>query len=162
MHNIPTGLTGLSDKQFGFRRSRSTLAAIGKVMRIATKTTTGVQWRERTKQYCSIVTLAIEDSASWFKIRQAMFKFGVPGYLRKIPDDYLDNGILLYDTNEGVQRYAMPNGVSQGSVPGTILWNAMYNGVLSIGLPQGVTFVGYASTLCKKNVLSQSNQFKNG
>ena len=35
-----------------------------------------------------------------------MFKYGVPGYLRKILDDYLDNRILLYDKDGGVQRYA--------------------------------------------------------
>ena len=59
-------------------------------MRIATETTSGVRWREGAKQYCAIVTLDIKNafnSASWIKIRQAMFKFGVPGYLRKILDD---------------------------------------------------------------------------
>ena len=69
-----------------------------------------------------------------------MFKFGVPGYLRKILDNYQDNRILLYDTNEGLQRSAVSRGVPQGSVLGPILWNAMYNGVLSIGLPEGVSY----------------------
>ena len=93
-------------------------------MRIVKEATGGVRWREGAKQYCAIVTLDIKNafnSASWMKIRQAMLKFGVPGYLREILDDYLDNRILLYDTNEGVQRYAV--------------------GVLSIRLPEGVTIV---------------------
>ena len=38
----------------------------------------------------------------------------------------------------------MSRGVSQCSDIGPILWHAMYNGVLSIGLPEGVPIVGYA------------------
>ena len=97
--------TGLSQKQFGFRKGRSSLCAIDKVMRIATEATSGVRRREAAKQYCAIVTLDIKDafnSASWLKIRQATFEFGVPGYQRKNLDDYLDNRILLYDADEAV------------------------------------------------------------
>ena len=75
---------------------------------------------------------------------QAMFKFSVPGFLGKILNDYLDNRILLYDTDEGVQRYAVSRAVPQGSVLCPILCNAMYNAVLSIRLPEGVTIVGHA------------------
>ena len=64
-------------------------------------------------------------------------------YLRKILNDYLYNRILPYDTNEGVQRYAVSNGVPQRSVLGPILCTVMYNGVISIGLPEGVTIVEY-------------------
>ena len=52
--------TGLSDKQFGFRRGRFTLGAIDKVMRIAKEATSGVRWQESTKQYSAIVTLDIK------------------------------------------------------------------------------------------------------
>ena len=56
-------------------------------MSIATEAACGVRWREGTKQYCATVTPDIKNafnSARCLKIRQAMFKFGVPGYLRKI------------------------------------------------------------------------------
>ena len=38
----------------------------------------------------------------------------------------------------------MWRGVRQASVLDSILWNAMYNVVLSIGLSDGVTIVAYA------------------
>ena len=93
--------TGLSDKQFGFRRGRSTLNAIAKVMRITTEAISRVRRREDAKKYCAIVTLDTKNafnSASWMKIIQTMFKFGVPGYMRKI----LDNRQLLYETDKEV------------------------------------------------------------
>ena len=74
-------------------------------MRIVKEATGGVRWREGAKQYCAIVTLDNKNalnSASWLKIRQATFEFGVPGYQRKNLDDYLDNRILLYDADEAV------------------------------------------------------------
>ena len=53
------------------------LGATDKVMRISAEATSGVRCQ------------------SWMKIRQAIFQFGVTGYLRKILDDYLDNRILF-------------------------------------------------------------------
>ena len=38
----------------------------------------------------------------------------------------------------------MSRGLPEVSVLGPILWNTIYNEVLGIGLPEGVTIVGYA------------------
>ena len=86
------------------------------------------------EQYCTIVTLDIKNpfnSATWLKIRQAMFKFGLLGYLRIILDDYLHNIIHLYDMDEEVQRYAVQkwlrnNGLKLAMLKQYVLkWTAM-------------------------------------
>lgn len=141
---------GLSAKQFGFRRGKSTIDAINAVMEIARGATSGKRWKEGDKQYCAVVTLDIKNafnSASWSRIMQALGSFGVPAYLKRIIDNYFDDRVLLYDTDDGVKRYEVSRGVPQGSVLGPTLWNVMYNGVLLIDLPEDTTLVGYADDI---------------
>uniref|UniRef100_A0A2M4CS98 Putative retrovirus-related pol polyprotein from type-1 retrotransposable element n=1 Tax=Anopheles darlingi TaxID=43151 RepID=A0A2M4CS98_ANODA len=141
------GENGLSERQFGFRKGRSTVDAINMVVRRAEQ----ARNKKRTgKRYCAIVTLDIENafnSASWKAIAKALHRLRVPGYLCRILKSYFKNRVLLYDTAEGRKTAEITAGVPQGSILGPCLWNAMYDDVLTLHLPEGVQIVGFADDI---------------
>ena len=139
--------SGLSDKQFGFRKSRSTVDAIDVVIRIAREAVAGKRWRGGKKQYCAIVTLDVRNafnSARWSCILGALQHLNVPVYLRRLLGSYLSERILMYDTSAKLKTRNITGGVPQGSVLGPLLWNIMYDAVLRLVMPPGVSIVGFA------------------
>ncbi|CAB0030715.1 unnamed protein product [Trichogramma brassicae] len=141
------GPAGLADSQFGFRKGRSTIDAIQKVLSIAKAAISGKRYHRGTKKYCVIVTLDVKNafnSARWNHILSALEKMGVPHYLRRIIASYFSDRVLEYCTDNGAETYSVAAGVPQGSVLGPILWNAMYNKILGLRLPGTVSIVGFA------------------
>ena len=61
--------------------------------------------------------------------------------------DYLHDRELLYQTTEGQRCRKISAGVAQGSALGPDLWNAMYDGVLKIELPEWAELIGYADDI---------------
>ena len=71
----------LSDRQYGFRKGRSTVDAINLVVNIAKDAISGTRWKNREKQYCAVVTLDMQNafnSARWDRIIEALYQFGTP------------------------------------------------------------------------------------
>ena len=59
-------------------------------------------------------------------------KFQVPKYLRKIISSYLRDREIIYETAQGIRLRRVTVGAVQGSVLGLVLWNIMYDQVLSL------------------------------
>lgn len=147
---ITEGAHGLSDHQYGFRRARSTVDAIATVVNFVRSSTRNIGVRSSNQMLCAVITLDIKNafnSASWEHIMRALRMMQVPQYIQKILDNYLNNRVLLYETDEGTKEYNITSGVPQGSVLGPLLWNIMYNGVLELTIPDGVEIVGFADDI---------------
>lgn len=142
--------SGLSDHQFGFRKERSTIDAMNKVVSIARKATEGKRWKGGTMKYCAIITLDMKNAfntANWGNVMRALQRIGVPSYLLQTVGNYLKDRVLLYETEDGTKAYQVTGGVPQGSVLGPILWIIMYDGVLRLTLPAGVEIICFADDI---------------
>ncbi|CAB0037524.1 unnamed protein product [Trichogramma brassicae] len=125
---------GLSDHQYGFRRGRSTINAIENVIATAREAIAGKGWNRATKKYCAVVTLDVKNafnSARWINIKATLCRMCTPEYLLRIIGRYLSMRVLDNDTDNGPDSYRVTAGVPQRSVSGPILWNVMYDAVLS-------------------------------
>lgn len=139
--------SSLQCNQFGFRKARSTLDAISRVVNIARKATAGKRWVRGSKKYCLVVALDVRNAfncARWDNICSALDSLGVPAYLMRMVKSYLENRRLKYETDEGMQEYVITGGVPQGSVLGPLLWNAMYDCLLRLNLPIGAELTAFA------------------
>lgn len=141
------GENGLSNKQFGFRKGRSTLEAI---LTVTNRAMIARRKKKGGNRFCGIITLDVKNafnSADWTVIARALYRLGIPERLFRLLGDYFSNRILIYDTEVGLERKPVSAGVPQGSILGAVLWNIMYDGVLRTDLPPGVEVVGYADDI---------------
>ena len=138
---------GLSERQFGFRKARSTIDAINTVLNMAG---TAIEGKGAHKKYCAVITLDIKNafnSAGWNHIMLSLSNLGVPAYILKILGDYFTNRTLWYNTDVGMRCYKTTAGVPQGSVLGPLLWNVMYNKVLELNIPDEASIIGFADDI---------------
>lgn len=139
---------GLSPRQHGFRQGFSTVGAVQQVVEVV--------YRERNRNHFSrgIVTLMTLDvrnafnSARWDKILASLTDtFHVPPYLLRMVQSYLSERELTFDTAEGPRTREITAGAAQGSILGPDLWNAAYDGILQMEMPEDTFLVGYADDI---------------
>lgn len=107
----------LTHKQYGFKRGKSTIDAITRVMQI-------VKLGAETKTMVGILTLDVKNafnSTPWQIISQTLRDKCVPQYLCRILESYFDERILEYDDCGEKKTRRLTAGVPQGSVLGPTL-----------------------------------------
>jgi len=118
----------INDRQYGFRKGRSTVDAIKRVMSVVDAAGSGLLYR---RKLCAVVALDVANafnSAKWPKIVKALEDKGFPRYLVHVIQSYLSDRTIVY---EGTSR-SCTCGVPLGSVLGPLLWNLMYDELLQV------------------------------
>jgi hypothetical protein len=131
---------GISDFQFGFRRGRSTVDAVNRVIKIA-------EAAKRNKKGNVLILIDVKNafnSASWKKIMEKLEKLKISKYLTNVIADYLNERHILLERDT---YRKIGGGVPQGSVLGPTLWNVLYDEVMRMELPDGVELTCYADDL---------------
>ncbi|CAB0007882.1 unnamed protein product [Nesidiocoris tenuis] len=135
----------LSPRQHGFRTGHSTIGALSEVVDALRKTQRG---SVSSRSVGLLVTLDVKNafnSARWKDMLEALEgTFKVPEYILRVLRSYLKDRTLEYETAQGWRRRDITAGAAQGSILGPTLWNAAYDGLLRLEMPEEVTLVGYA------------------
>nr|CAI5852388.1 unnamed protein product [Callosobruchus analis] len=129
---------GLSERQYGFRKGRSTVQAVEYVTRTA---------RECRKRWCALVALDIKNAfntASWTQIIRELRRRNISQYLINLISSYFEDRTIKISNKTSM---TVTTGVPQGSVMGPTLWNVLYDGILRLELPNDVVSVAFADDL---------------
>jgi hypothetical protein len=133
----------LSERQYGFRKGRSTLDPMRRINEIVAEIN---QKSYRHRKVCLMITFDIKNafnSAEWGLIRSEVDRWNMCGHITRLVDEYLSGRYLWV----GRKKMQVTRGVPQGSILGPLLWNIFYNGILNVTVPEGVELLGYADDL---------------
>jgi len=118
----------LDDRQYGFRKGRSTVDAIRRVLDVVESAGSGQLYN---RKLCAVVALDVANafnSAKWLRIVESMKDKGMPPYLVGIIESYLSDRTVVHGGNSTPTTCGVP----QGSVLGPLLWNIMYDNLLKV------------------------------
>lgn len=128
----------LSDKQYGFMEGRGTVDALMKVRR-------DVEGTE--EKYVLAVSLDISgafDSAWWPDILRALRPWNFSRNLYCLIRDYFQERDVDLRVGNGEARKRVTRGYPQGSVVGPLLWNVLFDSLLTLEIEEGVSITAYA------------------
>ena len=133
----------LSDSQYGFRKGRSTIQAIERLLKTPRQE---LATPRHKRQLVLIVLLDIRNafnSMSWRALKESISNLDISQYLEGILNSYLENRTIRCEDF----RYEMSAGAPQGSMLAPTLWNIGYDEVVRAELPEGASIVAYADDL---------------
>lgn len=134
---------GLSERQSGFTRGKSTLHSLQWVKDIVRDVN---RITVRRRDLCLLITYDVKNAfntAEWSLIINRIQEYtGNTSLLAVLRSYFSDRYILVEGRMVGVDR-----GVPQGSVLGPICWNIFYDGILNLPTLDGVTLLGHADDL---------------
>lgn len=116
-------LGGLSDRQYGFRKGRSTVQVIQYMMDIVYNARQGSRHMRRILIVVMMDIKNTFNSLSWDWILTVLREKGVSNYLVRIIQEYLMEREVLYYAEDSLVKLKMNRGVPQGSIIGPLLWN---------------------------------------
>lgn len=131
----------LDDKQYGFRKGRSTLDPLMRLQEI--KRDIG-QRAYKNREFAAVVLLDVKNafnSARWSIIKETLERKEISRYLRAILEDYLSDRSVVTMYNK---KHRVTCGVPQGSILGPLLWNLYYDKVLKTNMEKGIELLAYA------------------
>ena len=137
------GKRNLLEKQFSFKKARSTVDAIQMVVDSDIKTRRGTGKR---KEFCPLISIDIRNafnSVRWKTCIKAMMRKKGPDYLLQMVDDYLNNRWVIYEDDKWSLEEEMTSGVPEGSRVGPFMWNVIYNEFLRMDIPAGTSIIGF-------------------
>ena len=129
---------GFSEKQFGFRKGRSAIQAVNTVVQTV---------RTSSKKWFLMVAVDVKNAfntVAWSRIIEALQSRGISPYLINLVESYFKDREIIIDKKKSIEMTA---GVPQGSILGPTLWNLLYDQVLQLRLPNGVSSIAYADDL---------------
>jgi Reverse transcriptase (RNA-dependent DNA polymerase) len=136
---------GLSEEQYGFRKGRSTVDAIRRVLQLAKEGEAEVVGY-KNKPVSALIAFDVQNafnSAPWPGIMTALSRKGISSHIMNTIKSYLSDRKLEVVPGVSLQ---VTCGVPQGSILGPTLWNVFYDEMLETRIPH-TTLVGYADDL---------------
>ena len=91
----------LTHNQYGVRKKRSTLDAINQVVGKEKKAISGVPWKRESKKLRLLAALDVRNSINSARRKNICLpldRLEIQTYLKKMIKSYLENRLLLYDT----------------------------------------------------------------
>lgn len=137
-----------SDKQYGFRKGRSTIGAVKEVIEAFDMAQHGNHYSRKIVLLATLDVKNAFNSARWADMLSALTNaFHMPDYLLRMIHSYLQDRKLIFETTEGKFNKEISGGAAQGSILGPDLWNASYDGILRMEMPDDTFMVGYADDI---------------
>ncbi|VVC42614.1 Reverse transcriptase domain [Cinara cedri] len=126
---------GFSERQYGFRKGKSTIDAISHVMEVIDSKGSGPLYRRELGALLTLDVANAFNTARWCNISEGLIRKKVPEYLLTIIRSYMSDRSLVFGED---QHRSINRGVPQGSVIGPLLWNVMYDDLLRIDLGDNI------------------------
>ncbi|UYV62049.1 frem3 [Cordylochernes scorpioides] len=132
----------LSDRQHGFRRSKSTITALTEIIKIVLE--------HKIREYAVIIAVDISaafDNAWWPALMKRLDEDGGQASMIKLLQSYFDNRRIRFRYSSTEINKKLSKGCPQGGPLSPTLWNILINEILNNNLDDNCETIGYADDI---------------